>query len=158
MVTDLPNIHFSKGFFQGSVLGKHSQEKFEKGKAWRASSPLDLIHSDLMGPFPHLSISEARYALTFIDDFSRYTWVYFLRHKYEFFEHIKDFKEHAKTQSRSKIKILHGYNGVFELRFPTYLFKGKYIATTHSNLHYVAKRSSKVKEWIPQGDGHLQVA
>jgi hypothetical protein len=70
MVTDFPNIHFSKGVCQGCILGKHPQEKFEKGKAWRASSPLELIHSDLMGPFPHPSINKARYMLTFIDDFS----------------------------------------------------------------------------------------
>ena len=49
MVTKFPNIRFSKGVFQGCVLGKHPQEKFEKGKAWRASSPSELIHSDLMG-------------------------------------------------------------------------------------------------------------
>jgi hypothetical protein len=74
MVTEFLNIQFSKGFFQGCILGKHPQENFEKGKAWRESSPLALIHSDLMGPFPHLSIIKERYVLTFIDDLSRYTW------------------------------------------------------------------------------------
>ena len=92
MVIGFPNIHFSKGVCQGCVLGKHPQEKFEKGKAQRASSPLELIHSDLMGPLPHISIKNVRYVLTFLDDFSRYTWVYFLRKKFEVFEHLKDFK------------------------------------------------------------------
>ena len=58
---------------------------FKEGKDERASSPLELIHSDLMGPFPHLSINKARYVLTFIDNFSRYTWVYFIRQKSDFF-------------------------------------------------------------------------
>jgi hypothetical protein len=62
--------HFSKGVCQGCVLGKHPQEKFEKRKAWRASSPLEVIHSDLMGPFLHPSIKKVRYVLTFIYDFS----------------------------------------------------------------------------------------
>jgi hypothetical protein len=53
MVDGLPNIHFSKGICEGRVLGKHPQEKFDKGKTQKDSSPLDLIHSDLMGPFPH---------------------------------------------------------------------------------------------------------
>jgi hypothetical protein len=88
-----------------------SQEKFEKGKAWRASSPLDLVHSDLMGPFPHPSIRKEKYVLTFIDDWSRYTWVYFLRKKYEVFEHLKDFKAHAEKQSGKMIKILCTDNG-----------------------------------------------
>jgi hypothetical protein len=54
MVDSLPNIHFSKGICEGCVLGKHPQDKFDKGKTQRASSPLYMIHSDLMGPvIPH---------------------------------------------------------------------------------------------------------
>jgi hypothetical protein len=52
LVDGLPDIHFSKGVCEGCVLGRHPQEKFDKGKSQRASAPLDLIHSDLMGPFP----------------------------------------------------------------------------------------------------------
>jgi hypothetical protein len=47
----------------------------------KASSPLDLIHSDLMGPFPHPSINKARYVLIFVDDFSCFTWIFFLKKK-----------------------------------------------------------------------------
>jgi hypothetical protein len=53
MVEGLPEIHFSKGICEVCVLGKHSQEKFDKGKTQKASSPLDLIHNDLKGHFPH---------------------------------------------------------------------------------------------------------
>jgi hypothetical protein len=65
MVTGLPDIHFLEGVCEGCVLGKHPQKKFEKGKAHRASSPLDLIHSDLMHTFLHPSIGKSRYMLTF---------------------------------------------------------------------------------------------
>jgi hypothetical protein len=58
LVDGLPDIHFSKGVCEGCVLRKHPQEKFDKGKSQRASAPLDLIHSDLMGPFPHPSIKK----------------------------------------------------------------------------------------------------
>jgi hypothetical protein len=51
LVDGLPYIPFSKGVCEGCVLGKHPQEKFNKGK--RASEPLDMIHSDLMGHFLH---------------------------------------------------------------------------------------------------------
>jgi hypothetical protein len=85
MVKGLPDIHSYEGVCQGCILGNHPQEKFEKGKDWRASSPLELVHSDLMGPFPDPSISKARYMMTFIDDYSRHTWVYFLRQKFEVF-------------------------------------------------------------------------
>jgi hypothetical protein len=60
MVTELPDIYFSKGVCEGCVLGKNPQEKFEKGKTHKASSTLDLIHNDPMGPFPHPSINKAR--------------------------------------------------------------------------------------------------
>jgi hypothetical protein len=105
LVDGLPNIHFSKGICEGYVLGKHPQEKFNKGKTQRDSSPLDLIHSDLMGPFLHPSIHKERFVLIFVDDFSRFTWIYFLGKKFEVFQHLKDFKALVETQSRKKIKI-----------------------------------------------------
>jgi hypothetical protein len=60
MATELLYIHFSKGVCEGCVLGKNPQEKFDMAKAHRASSPLDLIHNDLMVPFPHPSINKER--------------------------------------------------------------------------------------------------
>jgi hypothetical protein len=98
MLKGFPYIQFSEGVCEGCILGKHPKEKFEKGKARRASSSLELVHSDLMGPFPHQSINKAMYVLTFIDDYSCYTWVYFLRQKYKVFEHLKDFKALVETQ------------------------------------------------------------
>jgi hypothetical protein len=111
LVDGLPDIHFSKGVCEGCVLGKHPQEKFDKGKYQRASVPLDLIHSNLMGPFPHPSIIKARFFLIFVDDFSRFTWIYFLKKKFEVFQNLKDFKALVETQSRKKIKVLQIDNG-----------------------------------------------
>jgi hypothetical protein len=106
MVKGLPYIHVFEGVCEGCILGKHPEEKFEKGKAKRASSSLELVQSDLMGPFPHPSINKARYVLTFIDDYSCYTWVYFLRQNCEVFEHLKDFKGLLETHNGKKINIL----------------------------------------------------
>jgi hypothetical protein len=92
LVEVLPSIHFSEGICEGCVLGKHPQEKFDKGKNHRASSPLDLIHNDLMDPFPHPSINKVRFVLIFFDDLSHFTWIYFLRKKSEVFQHLKYFK------------------------------------------------------------------
>ena len=52
MVIGLPNIKFSKGFYQGCILGKHLEHKFERASHERTSEPLELIHSDIAGPFP----------------------------------------------------------------------------------------------------------
>ena len=78
MVIGLPNIKFYNGVCQGCILGKQPEHKFERASHERTSPPLELIHSDVAGPFPHMSMSQAKYALTFIDEFSRYFWVHFL--------------------------------------------------------------------------------
>ena len=98
MVKGLPTIEFSDGVFNGCALGKHPQDKFEKGHAWRASSPLELVRSDLMGLVPILSMRKKRYVLTFIDDYSRFTWVYFLKLKSKVFQHLNIFKVHTKDR------------------------------------------------------------
>jgi hypothetical protein len=97
LVDGLPDIHFSKGVCEGCVLGKHPQEKFDKGKYERASAPLDLIHSDLTGTFLHPSIRKVRLFLIFVDGFSLFTWIYFLKKKFEVFQHLKDFKSLVET-------------------------------------------------------------
>jgi transposase InsO family protein len=52
-----------------------------------------------------------RFVLIFVDDFSHFTWIYFLRKKYEVFQHLKDFKALVETQSGKKIKVLLTDNG-----------------------------------------------
>jgi hypothetical protein len=106
MVDGLPYIHFPKGICEGCVLGKHPQEKFDKGNTQKASFPLDIIHSDLMGPFMNPSISKARYVLIFVDDFSCFTWIFFLRKRLEVFQNLKYFKSLVETESRKKVKVL----------------------------------------------------
>ena len=70
-----------------------------------------MIHSDVVAPFPHISIIQSKYALTFIDDFSRYCWVYFQKHKVEVFGLFKVFKALVENQSRRKIKVFRSDNG-----------------------------------------------
>ena len=53
---------------------------------------LELVHSDVVGPFLVPSYGKARYVFTFIDDFSHYTWVFFLAHKGEVFDKFITFK------------------------------------------------------------------
>ena len=55
VVIGLPNIKFSKGVYQGCILGKHLEHKYERASHERISPPLELIHSDISGPFPHMS-------------------------------------------------------------------------------------------------------
>ena len=79
MVEGLLVIKATMGIRKGCVIGKHPEHKFDRGKANRATCILGMIHSDINGPIPVTSINGSRYLITFIDDFSRYTWVFFLK-------------------------------------------------------------------------------
>ena len=57
MVIELLKVKFSKGFCEGCILGKHPEHKFERASHERTSAPLELIQSDVAGPFPHMSMS-----------------------------------------------------------------------------------------------------
>ena len=83
MVEGLPVIKSTTGIHKGCVVGKHLEHKFDWGKASRASCILGLIHSDIRNPMPITSMNGSRYVLTFIDDFSRYKWVFFIKKKSE---------------------------------------------------------------------------
>ena len=111
MVIGLPKIKFSKGVCQGCILGKHPEHKLERASNERTSAPLELIHSDVFGPFPHMSMIQDKYELTFIYYFSKYCWVYFLKHKSEVFDLFKVFKPLVENQSGRRPKILRSNNG-----------------------------------------------
>ena len=51
------------------------------------------------------------YYVSFIDDFSRKTWIYFLRKKSEVFGRFKEFKALVENQTEKQIKVLSTYNG-----------------------------------------------
>jgi len=77
----------------------------------RAKQILDLIHTDICGPFSTVSYGGARYFLTFIDDMSRYSFVYTIKSKEEVFERFKEFKAMVETQTSLKIKAIRSDNG-----------------------------------------------
>ena len=67
------------------------QDPFPKGKSLSATKPLELVHSNIK-KFPTLSFLGAKYAISFINDFSCRSWVYFLQYKSEVFATLKTFK------------------------------------------------------------------
>jgi transposase InsO family protein len=77
----------------------------------KAKGVLELIHSDVCGPMPSTSINGYVYYVSFIDDYSRKTWVYFLKSKDEVFGKFKEFKALIENLSERNIKILRSDNG-----------------------------------------------
>jgi hypothetical protein len=51
------------------------------------------------------------YCVSFIDEFLRNTWIYFLRKKYEVFDRFKEFKALVENQTKKIIKVLRTNNG-----------------------------------------------
>ena len=92
-------------FCKECVDGKIHRQKFNKeGK--RSSEVLGLVHSDVCGKTSTDSLSGARYFLTFIDDRSRYTWVYILKTKDEVFEKFLEWKAMAEKSLGKEVKTL----------------------------------------------------
>jgi hypothetical protein len=60
---------------------------------------LDLMHTDVCGPMQTRSLGGAFYFLLFINDCTRYTWVYFLRRKSDVFEYFKEFRTMVEKQT-----------------------------------------------------------
>ena len=72
---------------------------------------MELIYTDVYGPMRTPSHENNRYFILFIDDFSRMTWVYFLKEKSEVFGVFKKFKALAENQSGKRIKVLRSDRG-----------------------------------------------
>ena len=51
MVIGLPQVKYSEGVCPSCEVGKHLEEKYDKGKSWKETTTLELVHSDVVGPF-----------------------------------------------------------------------------------------------------------
>ena len=91
-------------------MGKMTKAPFT-GQSERANDLLSLIHTDVCGPLSSLARGGYLYFITFTDDFSRYGYVYLMRHKSESFEKFKIFKNEVQNQLGKNIKMLRSDRG-----------------------------------------------
>ena len=92
-------------FCSACPLGKSHKLPFHR--SFRTSlRPLDLIHSDVWGPSPVSSNKGFRFYVSFVDDFSKYTWFFPMTHKSEVFPIFKKFKLHVETFFERKLKAI----------------------------------------------------
>ncbi|GJV93579.1 retrotransposon protein, putative, ty1-copia subclass [Tanacetum coccineum] len=101
-----------ESFYQclSCLSGKMIRKSFPH-RPERAIDLLGLIHTDVCGPLRHVSRQGASYFITFTDDYSRYGYVYLLKHKHEVFETFKVFKNEVENQLGKTIKALRSYQG-----------------------------------------------
>ena len=74
--------------FESCLKGKMSKSPFNM-KGEHATKTLELIHSDVYGPMSTHARGGYLYFVTFIDDYSRYGYVYLMKYKFETFEKFK---------------------------------------------------------------------
>lgn len=93
------------------IEGKQTKLPFPAKSNSRSNELLGLIHTDVCGPMQSTSINGLRYFVTFIDDYTRKTFVYFLKTKDEVFEKFKIFQVLVEKETGRKIKVIRSDNG-----------------------------------------------
>ncbi|KAJ9541256.1 hypothetical protein OSB04_027762 [Centaurea solstitialis] len=95
---------------ESCLSGKMTKQPFNSENE-RATDLLEIIHTDVCGPFSHVARRGYRYFITFTDDFSRYGYVYLMRHKSETFEKFKEYQNEVQNLLDKRIKFLRSNRG-----------------------------------------------
>ena len=102
MVEGLSMLKNEYAACEGCALGKMHIDEFPSNFDRRKKDVLELIHTDVCGSMHTRNLGGSYYFLLFIDDCTRYTWVYFLRRH----THVLNTLRNLKTHSRNKHEIL----------------------------------------------------
>lgn len=78
---------------------------------------VELIHLDVLGPYKINTFDGFKYFLTIVDDFSRATWTYLLRSKYEVYNCFMSFNNLVENQFSVKVKGVRSDNGTEFVEF-----------------------------------------
>jgi transposase InsO family protein len=110
-ILGLTNVHFEKDRIcsacqAGKQAGVHHLHK----NIIMTERPLELLHMDLFDPIAYISIGESKYCLVIMDDYSRFTWVFFLQEKSQTQETLKRFLRRAQNEFGLRIKKIRSDN------------------------------------------------
>ncbi|KAJ9538359.1 hypothetical protein OSB04_031092 [Centaurea solstitialis] len=112
LVRGLPAKEFScDDHCVACLKGKQHKSSHKSKEVNTISSPLHLLHMDLFGPTNVMSIGKKSYCLVIVDDYSRFTWVYFLRTKDETSGLIKPFVTRMENKTNLRVKAIRSDNG-----------------------------------------------
>jgi transposase InsO family protein len=111
-ILGITNIHFEKDMIcsacqAGKQVGSHHPHK----NIMTTDRPLELLHMDLFGPIVYISIGGSKYSLVILDDYSCFTWVFFLQEKSQTQETLKRFLKQAQNEFGLRIKNIRSDNG-----------------------------------------------
>ncbi|KAK3014267.1 hypothetical protein RJ639_010269 [Escallonia herrerae] len=106
MVKGFPSIDKPNQLCEGCLVRKKQRHSFPNESISRVKAPLELIHTDVCGLINLAPFGKNIYFLQFIKDYSRKTWVYFLKQKSKVFLTFKRFKALVRKQSGYQIKAM----------------------------------------------------
>ena len=107
----LPQLHFSDTMKCIDCIKGKTTNSTNKANVTRSCNLLEIIHTDVCGPFPTKTICGNSYFVLFIDDFSRYTFLYLISEKSQVLNCFKVFKLEVEKQLDKRIKIVRSDRG-----------------------------------------------
>ncbi|GJY99237.1 putative ribonuclease H-like domain-containing protein [Tanacetum coccineum] len=111
-ITGLPSKTFENDHtFVACQKGKQHKASCKTKLVSSISQPLQMLHMDLFGPTSVRSINHKTYFLVVTDDFSRFSWVFFLATKSESSGILKNFIIEIENQLNHKVKVIMSDNG-----------------------------------------------
>ncbi|KAK2436692.1 secreted RxLR effector protein [Trifolium repens] len=103
-IRGLPKLKITEGSICGKCqIGKQTRMSHPMLEHQVTSRTLELLHMDLMGPMQVESLGGRRYAFVVVDDFSRYTWVNFIRDKSDSFDIFKTLSTQVQREKNCGI-------------------------------------------------------
>ena len=112
LVLGLKDVKFEKDkLCSACQAGKQVANSHPSKSTMSTSRPLELLHMDLFGPTTYRSIGGNTYCLVIVDDYSRYTWVFFLHDKAITCDIFKSFVRRAENEFELKLKKVRSDNG-----------------------------------------------
>ncbi|KAL3634075.1 hypothetical protein CASFOL_021129 [Castilleja foliolosa] len=105
------------------ILAKSHKLPFNASTS-QSLSAFDLVHTDLWGPAPLDSVNGYKYYVTYVDDHSKFTWIYLLKQKSEVSSTFRHLYNQVETQFHMKIKGVQSDGGT-EYKPLTEFFKDK---------------------------------
>jgi hypothetical protein len=111
-VQGLTNVNFSKDRPCSScVAGKMHEKNHPKVTIITTSRPFELIHMDLFGPPTYESLGGKKYCLVIVDDYTRYTWTFYIKKKNEVQGIFIDWTTQVERQYATTILAIRSDNG-----------------------------------------------
>lgn len=123
-------------FCKFCVMGKQKMVSFSTS-SHTSKVVIDYVHIDMWGPSLIASHGSSTYFVSFIDDYSRKVWVYFMKHKSEVFNVFRQWKAEVENQTGRKLKCIKSDNGT-EYKENTFL---EYCKNEGVARHFTVKKT-----------------